>query len=226
MFIYLITNLVNGKYYVGQTARSVQERFGGHCLHSRQGSVMRIHAAMRKYGTSNFIVEQLACAEEQKQTDLLERLWIAALDSRNFSVGYNASPGGDTRSKESAAKAGAKMRGALNPNFGKMMSEEQRLKISASRKNKGTGKRPEIVCRKIAATRRVKIASGEIKMPEGGKTYWLGKQQSAASNQKRSVTLKGKYVGELSSMYNRVHTEETRAKMRASHAARKEKNNG
>ncbi|MGA7647890.1 MAG: GIY-YIG nuclease family protein, partial [Terriglobales bacterium] len=125
MFIYLITNLVNGKYYVGQTARSVQERFGGHCLHSRQGSVMRIHAAMRKYGTSNFIVEQLACAEEQKQTDLLERLWIAALDSRNFSVGYNASPGGDARSKESAAKASAKMRGALNPNFGKTMSEEQ-----------------------------------------------------------------------------------------------------
>ncbi len=226
MFIYLITNLVNGKYYVGQTARSVQERFSGHCLHSRQGSAMRIHAAMRKHGTSNFIVEQLACAEEQKQTDLLERLWIASLDSRNFSVGYNASPGGDARSKESAAKASAKMRGVLNPNFGKTMSEEQRLKISASRKNKGTGKRPESVCRKIAATRRAKIASGEIKMPEGGKTYWLGKSKSEASKRKCSVTLSCKYVGERSSMYKRVHTEETRAKMRASHAARKEKTNG
>ena len=128
--------------------------------------------------------------------------------------------GGVRRSKESYVKAGAKMRGALNPNFGKTMPQEQRDAISASRKGKNCGKRLASVGEKISAIRKAKIASGEIKMPEGGKTYWCGKTQSDESNRKRSVTLAGKCVGELNSMFGRTASEETRAKMSASQKAR------
>jgi len=130
--------------------------------------------------------------------------------------------GGVRRSKESYAKAGAKMRGALNPNFGKTMPQEQRDAISASRKGKSCGKRPVSVGEKISATRKSKIASGEIKMPEGGKTYWCGKTQSTASNDKRSVTLAGKYVGELNSMFGKKWTPAHRANIMK---AREEKRN-
>lgn len=222
MFIYLITNAVNGKYYVGQTTQTPGDRMCGHRACSRQGSPMRLHRAMRKYGPSCFQQQVLAVAETQGQLDLLERLWIAVLNSTDFRVGYNASPGGDSRSPESIEKGRLKLLGAGNPNFGKTWSPEVKQRMSEGRKNKGTGKRPESVCRKIAETRRAKIASGEIKMPEGGNTYWSGKTQSAESNRKRSVTQAGQCVGALNSMFGRKHTEETLAKMRASHAARKE----
>ena len=130
---------------------------------------------------------------------------------------------GIRRTKESYAKAGAKMRGALNPNFGKTMSQEQRDLISDSRKGKSTGKRPKELCDKISATRKAKIASGEIKMPAGGLTHWIGKTQSAESNRKRSVTLAGKYVGELNSMFGKKWTPAHRANIMK---AREEKRNG
>jgi len=222
MFIYLITNSVNGKYYVGQTYRKPSTRLSGHFSAARSGSPWRLHKAMRKYPADAFIQDVLATVETQQQADSLERLWILALDAMNFEVGYNAAPGGDARSHESAMKGGAKLRGPLNPNFGKTMSQEQRDKISASRKGKSCGKRPVSVGEKISATRKSKIASGEIKMPEGGKTYWCGKTQSTASNDKRSVTLAGKYVGELNSMFGKKWTPAHRANIMK---AREEKRN-
>jgi len=124
--------------------------------------------------------------------------------------------GGVRRSKESYVKAGAKMRGALNPNFGKTMPQEQRDAISASRKGKNCGKRPTSVGAKISATRKAKIASGEIKFTPFDRT---GSINSEESNHKRSVTLTGKYVGELASMFGRKHTEEWKEQRRAENIA-------
>jgi hypothetical protein len=124
--------------------------------------------------------------------------------------------GGVRRSKESYAKAGAKMRGALNPNFGKTMPQEQRDAICASRKGKNCGKRPASVGEKISATRKAKIASGEIKFTPFDRT---GSINSEESNHKRSVTLTGKYVGELASMFGRKHTEEWKEQRRAENIA-------
>ena len=75
---------------------------------------------------------------------------------------------------------------------------------------------------KISATRKAKIASGEIKMPAGALTHWIGKTQSAESNRKRSVTLAGKYVGELNSMFGKKWTPAHRANIMK---AREEKRN-
>ena len=55
MVIYLITNTVNGKKYVGQTARPLGQRIREHTI-----SEYPIGCAMRKYGRENFTVEILA----------------------------------------------------------------------------------------------------------------------------------------------------------------------
>ena len=43
--IYVITNLVNGKQYVGQTSRSIEVRFEEHCYDNR--STSSIHKAIK-----------------------------------------------------------------------------------------------------------------------------------------------------------------------------------
>jgi group I intron endonuclease len=58
--IYLITNMVNGKYYVGQH-KSVepQIRWKKHLVSARGGSPYALHSAIRKYGEDNFKIELL-----------------------------------------------------------------------------------------------------------------------------------------------------------------------
>lgn len=88
--IYVITNLINGKQYVGQTSRSIDVRFEEHCYDSR--STSSIHKAIVKYGVKNFKIEEL---EEVKISELnsREQYWIQKLDT--FKNGYNQNVGGD-----------------------------------------------------------------------------------------------------------------------------------
>jgi group I intron endonuclease len=218
MFIYLVTNTVNGKYYVGQTYRKPLARLRAHFCAARGGSPWRLHIAMRKYPEEAFIQDVLAVTDGKAQTDALERLWITALDAMNFDVGYNAAPGGDSRSKESSAKAGAKMRGN-QWNVGYKHTKEACDNMAASADGHAVAQSTRD---KISATRKAKIASGEIKMPAGALTHWIGKTQSAESNRKRSVTLAGKYVGELNSMFGKKWTPAHRANIMK---AREEKRN-
>lgn len=88
-YIYVITNKINGKQYVGQTARDVETRFLEHC--SEKKGYSKLHNAIQKYGWQNFYVETL---EEIPLSDLNERevYWINKLQTRD--KGYNIAIGG------------------------------------------------------------------------------------------------------------------------------------
>jgi hypothetical protein len=73
--IYLITNKVNGKKYIGQTVHSASRRWGGHKLSANKGSRLPIHSAIRKYGPENFTVEVIAESLKPFLSDL-ERFFI------------------------------------------------------------------------------------------------------------------------------------------------------
>lgn len=55
--IYLITNKVNSKKYIGFTSRKLQARWKQHISSSKNNSKFLIHKAIRKYGISNFEIE-------------------------------------------------------------------------------------------------------------------------------------------------------------------------
>ncbi len=98
MFIYLITNLVNGKYYVGQTTKTLARRWALHrfsARHANSTGCKLLVRAMRKHGLENFIIEHLASADTAAQLSELERLWICLLRSTDASVGYNLTFGGE-----------------------------------------------------------------------------------------------------------------------------------
>lgn len=88
MFIYKITNLVNGKFYIGKTTRSIDVRFGEHC--KRASTKMPITMAIEKYGKQNFIVEQIDVADSFQDLNQKEKYYISTM-----SPAYNVSSGGD-----------------------------------------------------------------------------------------------------------------------------------
>lgn len=88
MEIYKITNLVNDKVYIGQSARSVQERFHRHIQDAVSGRLDTHFArAIRKYGPENFMVEVIDDAETQEELNQKEQNWIRHYDS--VRRGYN-----------------------------------------------------------------------------------------------------------------------------------------
>lgn len=91
--IYLITNDVNSKVYVGQTIQTLKKRFNGHCCYSKsdRSSNMYIKRAIHKYGKDKFHITLI----EECPVDLLnerERYWISFYNSYN--EGYNLTKGG------------------------------------------------------------------------------------------------------------------------------------
>lgn len=88
--IYVITNKITGKQYVGQTSRDIDTRFEEHCYDDR--STSHIHNSIKKYGIKNFTVEELETVGLNK-LDEREQYWIAKLDT--YKNGYNKNIGGN-----------------------------------------------------------------------------------------------------------------------------------
>jgi hypothetical protein len=99
MFIYKITNKVNGKFYVGKTKEeNLQAYWWGqksHIFRRLSDAKPHLYRAVRKYGWFNFNIEPLVSGVwDRKQLNALEIEWMAKLDARNPDVGYNVGPGG------------------------------------------------------------------------------------------------------------------------------------
>lgn len=141
--VYLVTNKVNGKQYVGYTTQSPQSRWTQHKTAARGGSVYRFSKALRKHGEENFdwqVVSVHYTADDAKRA---ERALIAELDPQ-----YNMTPGGDgtgphtaeTRAKMSASHLGktpspeAVKKSADSRRGLKQHSDESRAKMSATRR--------------------------------------------------------------------------------------------
>lgn len=93
-YIYMLTNTINKKVYVGQTKKTIEERFRDHKYACKAGKKYVIYHAMRKYGVENFNVELL---EECSNAKLNEReiYWIGYWNATEKECGYNMSEGGN-----------------------------------------------------------------------------------------------------------------------------------
>lgn len=100
--IYLITNTVNGKVYVGQTVSWVRRLQAYKSLRCRGQA--KLYNALVKHGLASFTFEVIDTAVDKTQLDLLEMLYIAKCNS--VVTGYNLKDGGakGLYSPESRAK--------------------------------------------------------------------------------------------------------------------------
>ena len=109
-YVYVITNNVNGKKYVGQTRTTLKERFMSHHYSARSNELTGkrstpIYNAMVKYGVQNFTIEELykVCAIDHETRQFLlnevEKLYIKRLNTLTPN-GYNVLEGGQCIPKD------------------------------------------------------------------------------------------------------------------------------
>lgn len=176
-FIYYIDNDINEKLYVGQTTRTLKERFQEHY---RADSV--IGKAMREYGLEHFHIHSIEKCYTKEQQDAFEIFWIAALNTKSPN-GYNLTDGSDgtvnpsveTREKMSIAKKGRP---------GHPQTESAKIDIAAAQignKNgvgnkSNTGRKlPAEQCAKMSASRKAYYAEhpeAVEQMRARGKAYY------------------------------------------------------
>ncbi len=133
MLIYVITNKLNGKQYVGQTQRPLKERIYEH----RHGKVLYIDRVIRKIGWENFTVEVLEVCKTLEELNEREMYWIRKLNTKKPN-GYNQTDGGNGKrgqnlSEETKTRLSFMRTGEKNPNYGKPLSDWQKKRISEAR---------------------------------------------------------------------------------------------
>lgn len=125
MQVYLISNLVNGKQYIGITKNTARRRFLGHLRLARSGYENPLHSAIRKYGEEYFYLEVLYNVEDRELLQLLEVECIALYDTI-APKGYNLTLGGDGFFRKHSPESLAKMRESQRA-WRARQSEEHRL---------------------------------------------------------------------------------------------------
>ena len=88
-YIYLVTNTLDDKQYVGKTKNPIIKRFRSHYNSARAGSTQKFHAAIRKHGFENFVIEELEITTCQ-EADTREKYFITLLRPA-----YNMTTGGE-----------------------------------------------------------------------------------------------------------------------------------
>ena len=138
VYIYKITNIVNGKFYIGST-KSVRSRWAQHkhrlnkCIHAND----HLQSAWNKYGKDAFIIEVIAETTPEDR-NIVEKQFINSLGCLDREVGYNIKPDADARSHspETIAKIKASCIGRKPTRTGAIISSEQRSKQSESMKGR------------------------------------------------------------------------------------------
>lgn len=162
--IYIITNTINDKVYVGQ-AQDLYIRTKHHISDERNPLLKK---AFKKYGLDKFTINVLEKCEIEKLDDR-EQYWMDYYEVTNRDKGYNICPiAGSTRGvkksqeerKQMSERASQRI-GDLNPFYGKKHSEETKEKI---RKRKLNQKVSEETKLKLSQAHTGKKFSEERKM--------------------------------------------------------------
>ena len=206
-FIYVRTNTVNGKQYVGQTVDTKRRNRDWNNLNWKYGGEL-IENARVKYTPAAFSFDILKeCPDEDM--DKWEAYFIDMLNTK-IPNGYNLTDGGggnqgytwsdNARKRQSQKYQGRKLtdewkehisegqRGEKNWNFGGHLSDEQKEKISRAHMGKHLSEEHK---KKISKTLK-----GKPKSPEASAKSGLsrrGRIVSSETRQKLSNAFKGKY---------------------------------
>lgn len=121
MIVYKAVNKKNGKCYIGQTVKTLNERKSGHFTSVRKKDNSYFHKALRKYGKENFEWSVLCECYTKEEMDEKEIYYIQELKSHvKEGNGYNLTLGG-------------------GGNLGWIPSEETKRNISVANKGKQLG---------------------------------------------------------------------------------------
>lgn len=136
--VYIHTNKINSKVYIGITGQSVDRRWRSDG--SGYKKCLMFYRAIKKYGWDNFKHETLFENLTKEEAERKEQELIAKYHSNDKEYGYNIANGGSVNSVSQQTKE--KIRETLksnyvkenHTNYGKHFSEEMKKKLSDSHK--------------------------------------------------------------------------------------------
>lgn len=210
--VYMHTNKINGKKYIGQTCQDFNKRCGHNgCNYKR---CLVFYNAIQKYGWDNFehkiLFDGLTSDEaNEKETEL-----IRFYKTQNRDFGYNVKKGGNHGEFPEEIKEKIRQK-----KIGQKLSEETKDKLRKSSTGRfHTQKEKD----KISKALKEKYSKEEY--------HWSGKKHKEETKQKISASnkgkrfsnehrnnlskaLKGKFLGENNPLFGKNHTEEAKMKM-------------
>ena len=145
-YIYVITNVINNKKYIGQTIQlDINQRWNKHKQVNKKFIGTCLYNSYKKYGIENFKFK-IICICFDEDTDKFEEEYIKKYNTL-YPNGYNMIEGGKSRKFTSILKEiiSNKLKGENHPMYGKHLKEETKRKLSEAlkgEKNHNFGKTP------------------------------------------------------------------------------------
>lgn len=120
--IYLLTNKINNKIYVGQTILDLKDR-----MQKGEGykNSPYLYHAIKKYGWQNFEYTILSVCSTLEEANILESKFIENYNTKNQEIGYNLKDGGSHGKHSEETKLKISL-----ATTGRIVSEATRKKIS------------------------------------------------------------------------------------------------
>ena len=203
-YIYKITNTKNNKVYIGQTTRTIVERYEEHLNHASNSVNRHLYDAMNHYGAESFIVESLEECEDTKLSDR-EIYWINHYNSNDGSFGYNMTSGGEGGNTYASLSEVCK----------------QRRNAAIASKLSGKPQSKELVEKRVAKLR------GQKRTEEQRQRFSEAQKKRDASTFARGFTVPQERRDKISqTLTGQVQSEETKLKRKESISKLKWWNNG
>lgn len=188
--VYIHTNKINGKIYVGQTCQKPEKRWNNGKGYEKYSYFYR---AIQKYGWNGFEHEIIASGLTKDEADNFEKLLIEKLDLLDPNKGYNLQDGGSHGCPSEASRLNIKnaaIKRNQNPEWRRRQSEAH-IGLQAGEKNPMYGKKH---------TEEAKKKQREAS---------LGQHPSDETRNKMKVA----HAGEKNAMFGKHHSDETKQKI-------------
>jgi group I intron endonuclease len=137
MIVYKTTNLINGKFYIGQDLNNNPNYLG---------SGLMLNNAIKKYGKENFKKEIIEVCNSKDELNEREKFWIKELNSQDREIGYNIADGGtggktwqnytDPEMIKNTKEKRSKSTSERNKRLGGFLKDKNRQKVACSNGNK------------------------------------------------------------------------------------------
>jgi group I intron endonuclease len=179
--IYKVTNIINGKIYIGFTNKPLHKRAIEHKCLSKKGSNFLLHKAIKKYGFECFKWESIfESLDKDFLLNKMENYFI--VENNSFyenGFGYNMTFGGDcgmknmkhteeTKNKLKIARSKRK----VEPMLGKKHSAESKEKMRISRLNNPNRIIQAQIAGKTSAEKRKNDVDYKLKQSQRIKEWW------------------------------------------------------
>lgn len=186
--IYLATNIIDGKQYVGFTIRTIRRRWKSH-VKGDKGSSRLLHEAIKQFGECLFHLEQLFEGSTEEALRM-ETYYIKKYNT--FGKGYNLSWGGEApfigRKHSEKSKVGMSKSWFKK---GSTLSKQHKKSISKAHKGKIV---PQVTRDKLSAAAKIQWADPNAKIrkvkpylsPEARESISRSRKGSKASLETRA----------------------------------------